>query len=279
MAFVPPLVDLAYFTPSPADRCIYCGALDDLRSEHILPYGLGGPAEIPRASCGNCARITGAIEQEVLRGALWPLRVFLDLKSRTKHQDAPKTIQLTLALDGGRELVLEVPLEKAPIVFIFPIFTPPAVIDPTGYTGGIRVCGAATIGYDNGLKELLTAHGATSVAIKQNTRPITFARMLAKIAYAMAFAQGELQRLSGPAPIVPSILGQSDDVGRWVGTYGDPPTGHPGLLHHVVAREPHDHGVLAYEVQLFALSHAPRYSVVLGRLGDQSRPGAHGSAA
>jgi len=261
----PPLQDLSTVKPAPAGRCIYCGSKQDLSDEHILPYGLSGPTAIPRASCPKCARITGAIERDVLRGALWPLRVYRDLKSRTKHRDAPSTIQVTLVYDDGREENVQLPIEDAPIFFIFPIFAPPATVDPQGYTSGIRVRGTASIGTGDRHKQVLTQYGATSLRITQTTMPVTFARMIAKIAYAMAFADGSLARLGTRFPVVPAILGQTDDIGRWVGSYTDEPPRHPKLLHHLVGREFPDRGLFVYEVQLFADSQAPCYTVVLGR--------------
>lgn len=265
-SYTTPFKDLSSFKPTPAERCIYCGATEDLRDEHILPFGLSGPAAIPRGSCGQCAKITAAVEGEVLRGPLWPLRVFLNLKSRRRHRDAPRAIDLVMVYADGRREPVQVPIEKAPIVFIFPVFMTPGIIQPQGYTSGIRVKGSAMVGYDNGYKRLLKEYGASSISLSQTTRPVTFARMIAKIAYAMAFADGSLAKFGGTSPIVSSILGQTDDVGFWVGSYSETSPKHPKLLHHLVGREHRDHGVFAYEVQLFANSQAPHYSVVLGRL-------------
>ena len=278
-AYRAPLKDLASFTPAPAERCIYCGATEDLRDEHILPFGLSGPAAIPRASCGTCARITGAVEGEILRGPLWPLRVFRNLKSRTRHRDAPRTVDLTLDYPDGRSEPTQVPIERAPVVFIFPVFAPPGIIQPRGYTRGIRVKGSAMVGYDNGYKRLLKDYGASSISLSQTTTPSTFARMIAKIAYAMAFADGSIARIGGTSPIISSILGESDDVGFWVGSFTETPPKHPKLLHHMVGREYREHGVFAYEVQLFADLQAPHYSVVLGNLPPTTEAGAETSPA
>jgi hypothetical protein len=271
-----PLIDLASFRPAPAGRCIYCGALENLSSEHILPYGLGGPAEIPLASCPSCARITGAVEQEVLRGALWPLRVYRNLSSRTKHRDAPKSVDITLLFHDGRREMVSLPINEAPILFIFPVFAPPALIDPIGYTKGIRVRGAATVAFSEAHKDVAQRYGAQSFSISQTTTPVTFARMIAKIAYAMAFADGSLRRLESEFPVVDSILHKPDDIGRWVGSYTDLPPRHPKLQHHLVGREFRERGLFVYEVQLFADSQAPCYTVILGTI---KRPAIEPSAA
>jgi hypothetical protein len=231
-----PLRDLASFRPAPAGLCIYCGARENLSAEHILPYGLSGPAEIPLASCPRCARITGAVEQEVLRGAMWPLRVYRDLGSRTKHRDAPKTVDVTLVFANDREKLVRIPIDEAPILFFFPMFAPPAVVDPTGYTKGIRVRGVATVGFGEAHKDIGKRYGSKSFTVSQTTSPVTFARMIAKIAYAMAVADGSLERLGAKFPVVESILNRPDDVGRWVGSSTDLPPRHPTVLHNLVGR-------------------------------------------
>jgi hypothetical protein len=54
----------------PVWYCIYCsdGVIKNatkrsLGKEHIIPLGLGGNQILPRASCKNCGRITGMVEE------------------------------------------------------------------------------------------------------------------------------------------------------------------------------------------------------------------------
>jgi tellurite resistance protein len=266
-----PLQDLSTFRPAGAGRCIYCGDTTKLTDEHILPYGLGGPAEIPLASCRRCARITGAIEQDVLRGALWPIRVYRDLSSRSKHRHAPRTVDIAMVFEDGREELVPVPIDQAPIIFMFPIFAPPGIVEPRGYTAGVRLRGVAGVAFSDKHQDIAARYGAKSFKISQTTDPPTFARMIAKIGYAMASADGNLSRLETAYPVVSSILGKTDDVGRWVGSYTDLPPRHPTVLHHLVAREFRERGIFVYEIQLFADSQAPCYTVVLGTLPGSER--------
>ena len=42
-------------------RCVYCGSdggADGLRDEHAIPYSLGGTAELLKASCSDCEKVT-----------------------------------------------------------------------------------------------------------------------------------------------------------------------------------------------------------------------------
>jgi hypothetical protein len=74
---------------APAGFCIYCGARGPsvaLGQEHIVPKGLGGTLILPDASCRDCEKITGAIEQQCLRRMFWR-SARLEEDSRTKTQE------------------------------------------------------------------------------------------------------------------------------------------------------------------------------------------------
>jgi hypothetical protein len=252
-------------TYKPIGRCIYCGATTDLRREHILPFGLSGTALLPESTCGRCAKITGRVEQTVLRGPMWAVRVFRDLKSRTKHKDAPKTYPLTV-VRGDHEEVVHLAVEEYPILLHFPLFSSPALLEPEGYVSGIRVTGVATVSFGPRPEDVIKRLGVTTIRVSQTQEPVAFARMLAKIAYAMAAAEDQLGLIEGDATVLPAILGEADDIGRWVGTLSQPFRAYSGLLHRVLVHQNDEKGLLIGEVQLFSDSQAPSYGVILGRL-------------
>ncbi|MFQ5853427.1 MAG: hypothetical protein ACE5JU_22945 [Candidatus Binatia bacterium] len=95
--------DLGKVVYPPVGRCIYCPATDDLRREHIIPFGLDGTAVLPAASCSTCARITGAFEAQVLRGPMRAVRILRRLRSRSRHAGAPGTQQLKIVRSGVTE--------------------------------------------------------------------------------------------------------------------------------------------------------------------------------
>jgi len=257
--------DLEKATYPPVGKCIYCGSNKDLRREHIIPYALGSNTFLPKATCPNCARITGCFEQEVLRGSMWAVRVIRNLKSRTKHKDAPKTKLLTLTKEG-RDQRVELPLDEYPVLLSFPVFTLPGYLDPGGYTQGIRITGNVTIRFGSPPETILTRFGATGLKITQNDKPTSFARMIAKIAYSMAYAKGALETIKGNPTVISSILGVRDDIGLWVGTLQAPHKAQSGLLHRISLIEDRKLGLLLSEVQLFADSQTPNYIVILGHL-------------
>jgi hypothetical protein len=109
--------------------------------------------------------------------------------------------------------------------------------------------------------------GAESLSVRlKGDKPVDFARMLAKIAYAMAVAVGALDQIEGESPVVPAIIGKKDDIGRWVGTLTEPIKQHGGNLHRVLIHRDDVRGLLIGDVHIFSDSHTPRYGVILGTL-------------
>lgn len=246
-------------------RCIYCGNTENLQMEHILPFGLSGSAILPKSTCNRCAKITGYVEQKVLRGPMWAVRVYRELKSRTRHQDAPKHFPLKF-IKNGAEQVIQLPIEEFPILLHFPIFCPPAYLNPEGYEKGILVSGVATVSFGPRPEEVGKRLGVETLRINQAQEPVAFARMIAKIAYAWAAAENKLDFIRGTPFVLPAILGEADDIGRWVGTLTDPIVKYEGLLHRILIHEDYERHILVGEVHLFSDSETPRYGVILGEI-------------
>lgn len=259
--------DLARAQYPPVGRCIYCGGADGpLTREHIVPYALctreGGTGVLPQAACTEHARVTGRVERTVLRGPMWPVRVLRQLKSRTRHEDAPRTQRLTVVRNGIEEEV-DLPLAEYPVILHFYKFDPPAFLAPGEYKSGIRLSGHWTISFGPKPDDVARKLGASSISISLTDQPVAFARMIAKIAFAMAVAERLVEPADPRVGVLPSILGQEDQIGRWVGTFREPST-RPGLLHGIGFHQ--INGLLVSEVQLFADSQTPSYGVVLRRL-------------
>ena len=250
----------------PVGRCIYCSATDGLEKEHILPFGLRGTATLPESTCRTCATITGTFEQVVLCGPFWPVRVYRDLKSRTKHRDAPSTRPLTFVRDG-KEQTIELKIDDYPTLLHFPLFAPPAYLTLSpDYKSGIIMSGIASVLFGPRPDDVAKSLGATELKLTANCQPAAFARMIAKIAYAFAAAERATADISGDPFVLPAILGQGDEIGRWVGTLTKPIEAHAGELHRIVIHHEKEKGLLSAEVQLFADSQTPSYGVLLGKL-------------
>ena len=253
---------------APVLQCIYCGATDGLEDEHILPFGLSGTAVLPQSTCRQCARVTGSLEHAVLRGPFWPVRVFRNLKSRTKHRDAPKTLPLTI-LRSGHEESIQLGLDGYPILLHFPIFGPPAYLSRSEYTSGALMCGVASVLFGPRPDDVAKSLGATEIKHSADYQPVAFARMIAKIGYGFAAAERTTEELDGAPLVLPAIRGTTDDIGRWVGTLTKPIETYPDQLHRILVHHDREKSLLIAEVQLFADSQTPSYGVILGRLKSQ----------
>jgi len=247
----------------PANRCIYCGAKTHLSREHIIPYGLNGTAVIPAASCRQCAKKTGTFERRVLRGPMRAVRVLCGFKSRSKHDGANRTQPVRVVQDGV-EATVELPLDEAPVILFFPQFAPPSCL--TGrHVSGIDLVGVAVVCFGPTPDDVGQRLKADAIGLEsENYQPAAFARMIAKIGFATAYAEGALELIREPCPVIPAIMGATNDIGRWVGTMTGPYRKYPGLLHRVALHEDRERGFLVAEVQLFASSGAPCYAVVIG---------------
>jgi hypothetical protein len=253
---------------APVGHCIYCGSTSELSDEHTIPYGLGGTIILPKASCKPCSKITGAIEQRVMRGPMRQVRVFRDLQSRTKHKDAPKTKTLAVTLADGSKTTAEMGFTEGPVMCAFPVFALPGFVEPAGYENGIRISRIDIFAFGENPAKFASDKGFSSITITENHKYVDFARMLAKIAYSTAVGQAMdqgVKLLDGDPFVLPAILGQADDIGRWVGTFLKPFERHEGRLHRVEFGMMGDTDTLISEVQVFADSGTPLYGVILGK--------------
>ncbi len=245
----------------PLGYCMYCKATEDLTKEHSVPYALGSPAFIPKSSCKQCAKITGRFEQDVLRGPLRPIRAALGFKTRRPKQ-APHTARLSL-IRGDQEFTVDLPLSEHPLLLTFLTFAPPRLV--TGKQGtGIDVRGHVTISFGKPVQEILDKFKADSFKAVQAHKPVSFARMIGKIGWATAAAEGHIERLSQNNSVVGAMMYQPNQIGEWVGTYTDPLVDENFSGHTIVIRE--HRGLLLADIKLFASSPTPKYGVILGHL-------------
>lgn len=205
-------------------KCIYCGSYGpQLSHEHIVPLGLGGEWILREASCSECQRITSRIELDVLRHSYKLIRSKMGLPSRRRNQKLP-----TYPLDiekGGKEETVYLPIDQYPVVLPLPRFPPPAHIDNREYKQSITLNGIYHVQVGTpSLQQVKSSLGADSITYKFSfhgfKNGFSFARLLAKMAYGFAVDQYGVDIID-QAYILPSIMGQVNDVGKWVGCIGD----------------------------------------------------------
>jgi hypothetical protein len=69
------------------------------------------------------------------------------------------------------------------------------------------------------MEEVKEKLGADQVWVRQMYNPVEFARLIAKIAYTFAFAEGAEGLIKyEESPVVRAILGETDEIGHWVGS-------------------------------------------------------------
>lgn len=259
-----PLLNAHKFAP--LERCLYCGSVAELTSEHLVPYGLGGNIELPASSCKICAVKTSKFERDVLRGPMCHVRILLDIQSRRKHRNAPGRPQVQVSTDL-EDVCKELPVEESPIVLHFPVFVIPGYFRPEAYVRGVEIKGVITYSFGPSIEAVLVDRSARSIEFSAEVQPFhSFARLVAKIAYGMAVATGAIKLIKAPSPIVGAILGDRDEIGKWVGTLTEPTRAWPGQLHRVAVMPDVSKGLLMAEVQLFSETDTPRYGVIVGEL-------------
>jgi len=182
---------------------------------------LNGPWKLLEASCNGCAGITAGFERSVQKTTFDAVRIALDFPSRRKGRRPP---ELPLAIErGGKREVIHLPAEDYPAAIILPHFEALAYLAEREGEG-LRTTGS-TLAQIGGppVAEVAKALSAQSIEFTAKFEPVgAFARMLAKIAYGCAvMAVGcDLGRLED-VYVLPAILGEADDAGRWVGGTND----------------------------------------------------------
>jgi hypothetical protein len=104
-------------------QCIYCDAVDDLRTEHIIPFGLAGQHVLLNASCKACADKTALIELKVHQS----LGAFRG-GSRSSHpppQAASDRAAGRVRRSGGEWTEELLAMDKIVAVALFPKVPPP----------------------------------------------------------------------------------------------------------------------------------------------------------
>lgn len=244
-------------------KCIYCGLSDEpLSREHIIPTGLNGEWTLTEASCSLHRDITSRFESDLLRGTFGSARIGLGMRTRRPH-DRPSHVQLRVER-GGEMRDIPVLAEDYPATIALPVFAPPAHLSGRPYSSGIEIVSARYLQV-SGLSsdDLGRKYDCTYIGLRQEYQPAEFARAIAKIGYGFAVLRLGLKRIA-ECYVLPAVLGNTNDIGRWVGCVSASPANvQPGLHAIRILTEGHElHAV----VQLFAELGAPEYQVVIGRI-------------
>jgi len=242
-------------------RCIYCGTTDEpLHKEHIVPYCLGGSWILHKASCVKCEQVTREFEYYVTTEQALVIRTVMNLPTRRKG-GRPKTLPLKVT-KAGQEETIDCPIEIYPMRLTLAVYAPPSYIDNRPYKKGIDWRGIATVSPPAKLIERLRdTFQIDDFSSTISLQGLTQAKLLAKIALGFAVAKYGPEVIDH-AYIRRAILGQSEDIGAWVGciSRSSPAT---NFLHEVTLSVGKDKNIYA-SIRLFAIYNTPKYLVVVG---------------
>lgn len=255
--------------PKRIGRCIYCGTTNQpLTDEHVIPYGLNGNIKLLDASCVECAKITSRFERTILRDSLSVARAAFG--SRTRNRKERDVLRPLGIVKDGIEQTINVHWKDQWKVIFLPVFPPPAFLDGRPYTEGIFSNRADVINIADDPREIAQRHNAEDV-IHTMRNPLkvatAYAQLVAKIGYGLAVERFGLSGIE-EAFVIPGILGESNDLGRWVGCDGQRTL--PTTKYHLWAtRFNVTDGVITVRVKLFASANGTEYLVVVGRITEQ----------
>ena len=174
-------------TFGPVSCCIYCGKEGDLRTEHIIPFGLGGNLELLKGSCADCGTTTSRFEMICLRETFNNLRVKYGVQTR-RPERRKRAFPIWVERLDGTSIEEAIGPEELPLHgWALPLLDTPSFasqIAPDNRT--VLQCQLET-----GDAEAALAHGDGHSPVSINLGRVdlqSFARMLAKIAHSYAYA-------------------------------------------------------------------------------------------
>ncbi|MEI2455972.1 hypothetical protein [Lysobacter firmicutimachus] len=253
----------------PVGRCIYCDAVDeDLTDEHIVPFGLAGNSLIlQKASCRQCAKITSQFELDCLR-TTWGLfrNQFGMPTGKPKNRRGEAALEIGARGAGGTfeptGRKLTAPVRSLPFVYTTPLLDPPGIL--LGRPPCEEWSGQFWI-YRDGIEALSQVRDLHEGLRVASINPLSFGRMLAKIAHSYAVAE------LGPAAFSPLvrelILGSTSTMTHWVGAgTTDLVPSSATSLHEIRSGwgSIGDQSFAIVEIRLFAPLGTPTYMVVAG---------------
>lgn len=239
-------------------KCIYCLANENLSDEHVIALALGGRHILPKASCAECARLTGRDEALILRGGLWAVRDFLGFPSRSSER--PNSFRLHAA-NGDEGQSVEVDSSDYPVLLSLPTYCGPLAVVLPDCSPEPGPPWHKFLRLDPNI--LLERYGLEEYA-PSAIDAHAFARVLMKIAHGLAVAEFGLDGFEAFLPQF--ILGQRRDFLSVVGSTREcqPPTEYDHRC--AIA----DFGCdskrwIVAQLNLFERFAAPGYRVIVGQ--------------
>jgi hypothetical protein len=253
----------------PLWKCMYCEAVGvPLSTEHIIPAGLGGQLVLPRSSCEACRRTTRNFETTCLRTIMGNARVHFQYPTKNPER-RPDKLKAKVRIKD-RIATVEVAVKDHPAALHLIAFDEPRIMRADHIPRG-QFIGHPWYYPINFNPERDLAKGITGLRV--SFQPLVFSRMLAKIAHGYATA---IVGLDAFTPLATELIrGLSDNAPYLVGgemAAGTDPL--PGVLYdlNLERRLEGENEYLVSRIRIFSHLGAPRYHVVVGKLGDGQCP-------
>lgn len=250
-------------------HCIYCGKVDGLSDEHIIPLELGGRLVLPESSCATCRVKTGKFEQTCLRTMYGPLRLLYDLPSRRKRE-RPESMALKVKRTEVSDWeYVPVPQDRYPFLITFPYFEAQGAL--TGEqestasgpsTDRFWIRGASPHHDFFDLLESLASELRVHSLMPESKADVpAFCSMLAKVALCYVAAEAELSVLGSPLARI-AIGEDLDNCMHYIGsvTSDEPPS---NSLHELTHGRHERTGAYIVRIRLLAKLGTPTYFVVI----------------
>jgi hypothetical protein len=137
------------------------------------------------------------------------------LGTRTRHKKDRARPQPMFVERAGRIERVDALWQDHWKVIQLPIFPPPAWVDGRAYSGGIECTSMDVLELGERANEIAQRQQADRV-LPPGYSAEEFARFIAKMVYGYAVERYDLDAFEN-VYVLPAILGESDDIGRWVG--------------------------------------------------------------
>jgi hypothetical protein len=200
-------------TLEPVGYCIYCGATESadrqLKREHVIPAFLGAHTILPKASCGECEKITSYIEGHCANNIFKNYRFAFKIHSG-RRKKLKKTHMPVTAVYGGREQQKLVDAANHPGGLVLPVFRSPGLVEgrsPTAPFGRTVVRSIQDVGRQNRAMEYVNKEGAETFFQDYSFNFTVYGRFLAKLAHVSAFADKPNRNFK---PYLPPIILKND---------------------------------------------------------------------
>jgi hypothetical protein len=185
----------------------------------------------------------------------------MNFKSYRSRANRSNAFAINIERQGQQQSVM-IPVELYPAPIPLLVFATPAYIDGQPYEKGIKVIGEVRnlIGFKK-FKEWCESQNIDSFSLPVVHKGLDLARLLAKIAYTFAIARFG-RSIIDDAYVRHAILGEVEDVGRWVGCIGEQPLAKTQYQHYL--KPSIVNGDIHVHIRLFANLQTPEYLVIVG---------------